>query len=337
VWLRVRKNYVAEHTDPGEIDRDDWAALTARPPASLTGSPSWLEAALASTHRGMKPLLLTTETDQGLIGLLPLAVDESGPVPAARFVGAPYNDLSDILTRPGHEVEAATAILEAIRSLVARGFSVTLHSVDPEGVLASVDAGLGVFDWSPERPAPTVTLDRDLEDVVSGRRRRTWGNRLRRLEKGHTVEFRAIEGLPVRAALPGFDRLRELRRVATGRPPERPPVILVDEAVKRLASEGAIVFMDMLIDGMPVARDLYLVDSPIALMWLRGLDPAWQSFPCGHLLLCWTARHLRGEGYEVLDMGRGDEPYKFIFGASQRVLLRGTLSADGCDQPLPNR
>jgi CelD/BcsL family acetyltransferase involved in cellulose biosynthesis len=95
--------------------------------------------------------------------------------------------------------------------------------------------------------------------------------------------------------------------------------------------------MDMLIDGMPVARDLYLVDSPIALMWLRGLDPAWQSFPCGHLLLCWTARHLRGEGYEVLDMGRGDEPYKFIFGASQRVLLRGTLSADGCDQPLPNR
>jgi CelD/BcsL family acetyltransferase involved in cellulose biosynthesis len=322
--MRVTRHYVAEHTDPSEIDRGAWAALTARPPASLIGSPSWLEASFASTHRGMRPLLLTTETDQGLTGLLPLAIDESGPIPAARLVGAPYNDLSDILTLPDHEVDAATAILEAVQSLIAQGLAITLHSVDPEGVLARVDARLGVFEWSPERPAPTVTLDRDLEAVVSARRRRTWGNRLRRLERSHTIEFRAIEGLPVHIALPGFDRLRELRRVATGRPPERPPAILVDEAVKRLASEGASVFMDMLIDGIPVARDLYLVDPPVALMWLRGLDPAWQSFPCGHLLLCWTARHLRGEGYEVLDMGRGDEPYKFIFGASRRVLLCGT-------------
>jgi len=324
----VKGSHVDEYTDPEEVDRRAWSALTARPPASLTGSPSWLEAAFASTHRGMKPLLLTVSTDQGLIGLLPLAVDESRPMPEARFVGAPYNDLNDILTMPGHEMEAATAILEAIPALVERGLSFILHSVDPEGVLAGVDAQLGIFDWSPERPAPTVALDRDLENVVSGRRRRTWGNRLRHLERSHTIEFRAIEGLSVCDALPGFDRLREIRRLATGRPPERPPISLVNEAVEHLAPEGTSVFMDMRIDGMSVARDLYLVDAPVALMWLRGLDPAWQAFPCGHLLLCWTARRLREQGYEVLDMGRGDEPYKFIFGASGRVLVRGVAAAD---------
>jgi CelD/BcsL family acetyltransferase involved in cellulose biosynthesis len=322
----VTRHSVAVHTDPSGIDRSAWAALTARSPASLIGSPSWVEAAFASTHRGMTPLLLAAETDQFLTGLLPLAVDESGPISAACLVGAPYNDLSDILTLPDHEAEAATAILEAVRSLIAQGLTVTLHSVDPDGVLASVDARSAVFEWSPERSAPTVPLDRELEAVVSSRRRRTWGNRLRRLEKGHDVEFRAIEGPPAHTALPGFERLRELRRLATGRPPERPPVMLVDEAVKRLASQGAAVLMDMLIDGVPVAQDLYLVDPPVALMWLRGLDPAWHAFPCGHLLLCWTARHLRSKGYEVLDMGRGDEAYKFIFGASRRVLLRGTPS-----------
>ncbi|HET7443905.1 MAG TPA: GNAT family N-acetyltransferase [Solirubrobacterales bacterium] len=322
--MTVRVNL---HNDVTAVDREAWGALTARPPASVTGSMAWLEAALGSTHRGVTPLLLTCEIDSVVVGLLPLAIDASKSPPEASFIGSPYNDLSDILIMPGHEREAAAAILEALCALSADGISVTLHSVDPEGVLATADAGLQVLQWSAERPAPTVTLDRDLEAVVSGRRRRTWGNRLRRLEQAHTVEFRPVEGSAALSALPGFARLRELRRAATGRERERPPVALVDAAVNRLAPDGASVFMDMLVDGVPVARDLYLVEGDVALMWLRGLDPAWQPFPCGHLLLCWTARHLRAGGYEVLDMGRGDEPYKFIFGASRRVLLRGTIEA----------
>jgi CelD/BcsL family acetyltransferase involved in cellulose biosynthesis len=322
----VSGNRVTEHTDLGGIDREAWSRLTARPPASLIGSPPWLEAAFASTHRGMEPLLLASEGEEGLTGLLPLALDGSG---GARLVGAPYNDLSDVLTLPGHEVEAATAILTAARSLPSRGIAVTLHSVDPQGVLAGIDARLGTFEWAPERAAPAVTLDRDLEAAVSGRRRRTWGNRRRRLEQDHRAEFRLVGGSAAVLSLADFARLRELRREATGRPPERPPVALVAEAVRRLAAGGKVAFFEMLLDGCVVASDLYLVDAPVALMWLRGLDPAWQPFPCGHLLLCWTAARLRGEGYEVLDMGRGEEPYKFVFGASDRVLLRGEAPVEG--------
>ncbi len=272
----------------------------------------------------MEPLLLACEGEDGLTGLLPLALDGSG---GARLVGAPYNDLSDVLTLPGYEAEAAAAILAAVRSLAGRGVAVTLHSLDPQGALAAADARLGALLWSPERPAPAIHLDRDLEVKVSGRRRRTWGNRRRRLERSHAVEFRAVEGAAAGDALPDFERLREQRRAATGRPRERPPVALVAEAVRRLTATGAVAFFEMLVDGSPVASDLYLLDRPGALMWLRGLNPAWQPFPCGHLLLCWTAARLRREGYEVLDMGRGDEPYKFIFGASDRVLLKAEVPA----------
>lgn len=314
-------NQVTEHSDVGGIDRDSWARLSARSPASVIGSPQWLEAAFATTHRGMEPLLLASEGENGLTGLLPLAVSGDG----ARLVGAPYNDLSDVLVAPGYESEATEALLEATKSLAGRGIPVTLHSIDPRGVLPEVDAGVGAFEWSVERPAPEITLDCDLEEKVSGRRRRTWGNRRRRIEQDHAVEFRVLTGgRDVLAALPVFERLRESRRQATGRPPERPPVALVAEAVKLLAAEGrAVAFFEMLVDRQPVASDLYLLDPPVGLMWLRGLDPAWREFPCGHLLLCWTARYLRSCGYEVLDMGRGAEPYKFIFGASDRVLLRG--------------
>lgn len=319
-------NWVTEHTHLDRIDRKSWSQLSARSPASVIGSPPWLEAAFASTHRGMEPLLLASEGEAGMTGLLPLAIDDSG---AACLAGAPYNDLSDVLVLPGHEIEATEALLAAAGALADRGVEVTLHSIDPHGVLVRVDADVGAFEWSAERPAPEIVLDRDLEEKVSGRRRRTWGNRRRRIEQDHTVEFRMVaEGHEVLASLPSFERLRELRRQATGRPAERPPVALVAEAVKRLAEEGeAIAFFEMVVDGDVVASDLYLLDPPVALMWLRGLDPAWQAFPCGHLLLAWTARRLRSQGYEVLDMGRGNEPYKFIFGASDRVLLRGEAVA----------
>lgn len=316
---QVRGNRVTEHSGLGEIDQLSWSQLTARPPASVLGSPAWLEAAFASTHSAMEPLLLVCEGEGGLTGLLPLALDDTR---AAQLVGAPYNDLSDVLTLPGHEREAARAILAAVRSLVDRGVAVKLHSLDPQGVLAAADAEFGVLKWSLERPAPTIQLDSNLEAKVSGRRRRTWGNRRRRLEQDHAVEFKAIRGTAVVDALAGFERLREWRRLATERPPERPPVALVAEAVRRSAATGAIAFFQMLVDDSPVACDLYLLDRPVALMWLRGLDPAWQAFPCGHLLLCWTGAFLRCEGFQVLDMGRGDEPYKFTFGASRRVLLR---------------
>lgn len=274
----------------------------------------------------MKPLLLVSEGKVGVTGLLPLAIDDSG---AACQVGAPYNDLSDVLVKPGHEIEATEAILAAAGSLADRGVKVTLHSVDPFGLLARVDAGVGAFEWSAERPAPEILLDCDLEEKISGRRRRTWGNRRRRIEQDHTVEFRlVVESREVLDALPRFERLRELRRQATGRPAERPPVALVAEVVRRLAAQGGTVaFFEMLVDGNAVASDLYLLGPPVGLMWLRGLDPAWQAFPCGHLLLSWTAGYLRSRGYEVLDMGRGAEPYKFIFGASDRVLLRGEAAA----------
>jgi CelD/BcsL family acetyltransferase involved in cellulose biosynthesis len=145
------------------------------------------------------------------------------------------------------------------------------------------------------------------------------------------VESRWLEGADVVRALPEFLRVREARLRAKGRPLDGMPISLIDAVVPRLAAAGSCAFADLRIDGRMVARDLYLLDPPVALLWLRALDIGWRRVPCGHLLLRSTAQELAADGYDVLDLGTGDEPYKFVFGAQRRALLRASLAAAPCE------
>jgi CelD/BcsL family acetyltransferase involved in cellulose biosynthesis len=83
--------------------------------------------------------------------------------------------------------------------------------------------------------------------------------------------------------------------------------------------------MEMVVDETVVARDLYLVDGSVAMLWLRALDMRWLRHSCGNLLLRASVERLAACGYETLDLGRGDESYKCCFGAERRVLLRARL------------
>lgn len=307
-----------------EIDERDWSALTARSPASLSGSREWLAAAFATVSRGLEPYLLAVESNGRLDALLPLALDPSGEGPALRPGGSPHNDLTDVLVAPGREAAAATIVAELV-ALSKRGWSVLLDSLDPDGVLTAATRESGAFSWSEGRASPLIDLGGSWRAAASQRRRQQWDRALRRLRASHRVEFELIEGGEATAALGEFLYVREARLRAKGHPTDRPPVPLVVAAVPRLARLGRCAFAEMRIDGRMVARDLYLLDRGTGFMWLRAFDDEWQRFPCGHLLLRATAERLAAMGYEALDLGRGDEPYKFFFGAANRTLLHASL------------
>jgi CelD/BcsL family acetyltransferase involved in cellulose biosynthesis len=301
-----------------------WDALRARGPASLCGSRGWLAAAFATTHERALPFLLAAEAATRLVGLLPLALHDRKTFPTLRFAGAPNNDLNDVLVLSGYERGATIAIVDALAGVAHRGWTLCLDDVDPDGQLAAApDAG--VLEWVRGEPAPTVDLRGDWTSAASGRRRRQWNRRLRRLRDHHVVEFQRIDGPAMVGKLPEFIRLREARRQATAREPDQPPIPFLEAVVHALAPTGTCAYMQMLVDGRPVASDLYLLDPPVATMWLRALDPEAQRYPCGHLLLRESAAAFAAEGFESLDLGRGDEPYKFVFGAERRSLLRARL------------
>jgi CelD/BcsL family acetyltransferase involved in cellulose biosynthesis len=319
---------VRECAHPSAVGAPEaWDALVAMPPATVSGSRAWLTAAFASAHPEAVPLLLVVEANDHLVGLLPLALYECRSSPTVRFAGSPHNDLSDVLALPGYREQAAAAILETLRSFASRGWSVQLDSIDPDGALAAADRGSCALVWMPDQPAPFIDLGGTWRFAASSRRRSQWNRRLGRLRDRHTVKFRRLEGHEMVRELPEFVRLREARRQATGRE-DQPPLEFLRHAVRELAPSGRCVLTEMVIDGRAAAADLYLVDDRVALMWLRGLDPCWEKFPCGHLLLRASAEQFAAEGFDILDLGRGAEPYKFVFGAERRVLLRGICQSE---------
>lgn len=316
-------------TDPREVDSAAWHRLRARAPASIAGSRAWVEAAFAHAHSRARPFLVEVRADSELVGLLALAMHES-PSPTLRFAGAPHNDLADIVVLPGWEQAAAAAALEVLESAARDGWRVRLEDVDPDGALAAADRVARVMTWEPSDAAPVVNLRGEWRAAASRRRRAQWDRKLRRLSERHDVQVRRLTGAAALRALPAFLRLREARRIATRRPPELPPTPFLVDVMRRLSPAGRCALVELALDGEPVASDVYQVDPPLAMMWVRGLHPSWHAFPCGHLLLRATAEELSGDGFAALDLGRGDEAYKFAFGGDDRVLVEGNLrpSAD---------
>ena len=319
--MSVRLRVCHTVADIGDVER--WSALRARPPASITGSQGWLNAAAVTVDHGSRPYLLMVEDDDRLIGLMALTVDQHDNGAHVRFSASPNNDLSDLLADPGHEHTVGNLIVSELARIVARGWSLSLDSVDPDGLLHRTAGDTDLLSWSSDECSPTMDLRGPWRDAVSRSRRSQWDRRMRRLREAGPVELCRVEGDALCRELPTFLRLRTVRRAVKGYE-DLPPTPFLKQAVNELAPSGHCILMELRVNGTPVAADLYLIDQPVALMWLRGLDPQWQRFPCGHLLLSASADAFAQAGFDTLDLGRGDEPYKAYFGAHKRVLLRAT-------------
>ncbi|HEX5526850.1 MAG TPA: GNAT family N-acetyltransferase [Solirubrobacterales bacterium] len=311
---------VRQYTQLGDLPARAWDALTARPPASLIGSRIWVCAAFEAVHPQAQPFLLAIEDDGRLVALLPLALHSCNGRGALRFAGSPHNDLTDLMVLPGYEREAAELALTTLGAIARSGTTVQLEELDPEGALSSLGARIRSFTWSDAEAAPRIDLTGDWRMAASQRRRRRWAQELNRLRRDHRVEFRRVEGETMLEEFPGFIRLREARLRATGRSLDLVRWEFRKAVISGLAARRGCAFAEMSIDGQVVACDLYLTQRPVAMLWLRGLDPAWHRYSCGHLLLHATAEALAGDGYDLLDLGRGAEPYKFMFGGDRRVL-----------------
>lgn len=312
---------VIPHSEIGEIKKDQWDALRARPTASLTMSRPWVRAALATVDADSDPFLVAVRERGLLVGLLPLVRREDHAGPCLHFAGSPHNDMTDVLVLPGREARAGAAALEFLRETSAR---VDLDDLDPSGNLAAAGRATGVLEWLGSDPASTIDLRAPWETLVSKSRRKRLDKDMGRLHEHHQVKIGWVTGEDVVAALPDFAVRRRIHLEARGRPLDLPPVSLLEAVVASLAPRSRCALIELSIDGDSAAADLLLLDFPVAMSWVCLLEPHWRRYSCGNLLLRETARRLRHEGYQFLDLGRGEEPYKFEMGAGPRRLLRMT-------------
>lgn len=317
---------------PSRAHIDGWDALQARPPASVCGSFSWVNAALDYLHQKGEPLILLILDGTRLVGSLPLICEMRHGVPTVRLVGDPLNDLADArlaVDCPG----AARALLTALEALSANGAHIHLTDLDPDGHLVSVLRGSRVFRLSDAGDAPVIDLN--TWPALS----RNFDKNLRRCERmlraQHHVTFRWQRPDPAGSLLADLLRLRSARFRQTGAVSELPEIesepgfrFFLQSVSTELGAQDRCGIATLCLDGIPVARDLYIADQRTAMLFLRGMNPQWHRYSCGHLLLKSTVTRLAKEGCTTLDLGRGDEAYKYRFGANSRRLVTAVSSDD---------
>ncbi|AKF04027.1 GNAT family N-acetyltransferase [Sandaracinus amylolyticus] len=305
----------------------EWDALCdACPWSTPFQRPAWVIPALR--HLGQRARVVVVRRGRALVGLLPLAELESEPGTWA-LAGTGPSDALDVIAR---EHDVARAALEAVSARRAEWRVLELHELaDGSPLLAAARAGHAgrvivddalsvspVLAW----PEGAETLD----DVLSA----SWARRVRydrrRAARESIVPEVAREhhvDEAVDEALRAWRANHEARWAARGEPGALTGRhAFLDEAVPALVREGRAELWSLRAHGALAASYLVLRERAWAGLYLGGFDPALARSSPLVVLIAEIVERLARDGVRDFDFLRGAEPYKYQWGARDRVLRR---------------
>ncbi|UJR83455.1 GNAT family N-acetyltransferase [Sandaracinus amylolyticus] len=303
----------------------EWDALCdACPWSSPFLRPTWVIPALR--HLGQQARVIVVRRERALAGVLPLAALEREPGTWV-LAGTGPSDALDLIAREHDARMVARVALEAVH---ARGEwrALELHELaESSPLLAAARAGHAgrvivddalsvspVLTW----PEPARTLD----DVLAA----SWARRVRydrRRAARESIVPEIARGEHVDEALHAWRTNHEARWAARG---EAGALVgrhtFLDEAVRALLREGRAELCSLRANGALAASYLVLREGTWAGLYLGGFDPALARSSPLVVLIAEIVERLAREGVRAFDFLRGAEPYKYQWGAQDRVLRR---------------
>jgi CelD/BcsL family acetyltransferase involved in cellulose biosynthesis len=261
-------------------------------------------------------------------GIAALARESGGTL---RFAGGELTDEQDVVAPAGRERSVATAVADWIAT--ERPLRVRLEFVpEDKPTLEAVAVVLGGRGYRVERSrlitSPRLPLPDDFETYVQGlgkKERHELRRKIRRLENATRATFRWATEAERGATL---DRFFALHRLSRG------------DKADFMTPDVERFFRDIADAMAPLGRlrlgVLRAHDEDAAVLFAfayRGTlaqynaayDPALASLSIGIVSHAWAIREAIGERFDTYDLLRGDEPYKYDLGATDRWL--GKLEA----------
>ena len=294
-----------------------WQRLPDRPPFT---SPVWLLPWWRHFGTG-QPRVATLRRGGTLSAVLPLYVlDEPGSRKLLP-IGAGLSDYMDVLAEPGVD---PTSLLHAV---LARddGLAVCdLIEVPPGSALHGLAPPPGwTMRWHDGSPCPVLPLSSaGLTDAVpSNQLRKLRMNRHRAERGGGTMQERATpDTLPALQA--HLIRLHQSRWTAAGEPgvlANLAVLALHQDAAPALLHARALRLEVLRVNGTVVAAIMALLAPGRILFYLSGYDAAHSFISPGTLLLGAMLEDAAAEGRTEAHFLRGREPYKYAWGAVDRM------------------
>lgn len=258
-------------------------------------------------------------------GIAALARDADGTL---RFAGGELTDEQDVVAPAGRERDVATAVCRWIARETPR--RVRLEFVPEDVPTLEVMAGvLGESGYRIDRSrlitSPRLALPGDFEAYIQGlgkKERHELRRKIRRLENATQAGFRWASDAERGATL---DRFFALHRLSRG---EKADFMSPD--VERFFRDvaDALAPLGRLRLGVLRAHDedaavlfAFAYRGTLAL-YNAAYDPALASLSIGIVGHAWAIREAIRERFDTYDLLRGDEPYKYDLGATDRWLGR---------------
>ena len=326
---------------PGGSLRADWDALVDDDPdATVFHTPRYLEVWERMLGERAAPQVRTMHRDGRLVGVVAEAHERhgspTGPTEILRFLGG--TEVTDYLgpvARPEDRDDVMAAYADALAAdvdwdeLVAGGLAVDTGW--PDALQRHAERlGFEVVEDAVEDVCPRVDLAGGYEaylDSLPGKQRHELRRKARKLARdagelrmvevdaGHVVERldeffeMAAENESAKAAFFRKEPMREFFR----------------ELAREFAEERVFRLHLLEVGGRPGAATISLVHGREWGLYNSAFDPTLRMLAPGMVQVGQLIETAATEGCTVFDLLRGDEPYKYRFGATDRELRRLTL------------
>jgi CelD/BcsL family acetyltransferase involved in cellulose biosynthesis len=296
------------------------------------GGGEWKDAELA--------IMTASEGDQ-MIGIAPLFFTVNGQnQPALMLLGSiEISDYLDFIILPGHEDAFVSKMIQYARSLnypawKQMDFYNILSSSATLPALSKAACDLGYAIQLEElQHAPFIALPDDWETYLAGidkKQRHEIRRKLRRLEEsGLKVELNVItqpeeadEATEIFLNLMDNDPAKQTFLTDAMRAQMR-------SVIHCAAQAGCLNLAFLEIENTKTAA--YLSFDYLERLWVynSGMDRNWNEYSPGWVLVARMIQWCIEHGYKEFDFLRGDEEYKYRFGAHDRLVMRATLTSKG--------
>jgi CelD/BcsL family acetyltransferase involved in cellulose biosynthesis len=314
--------------------REDWERLMERAPAAnIFLTHDWVATWWRHYGNGSRLNILAVYRGKELVGLAPLMIQQRRLVgfPVLRrvaFIGTGVSDRLDILLAPGHERATLAAMVSRLQH--QRWDIVDLQEI-PEGSTTAkllpelAEAARTPAEVTVQSICPVIQLPSEPGAYFASlsskfRKNLSWYER--RLRKEHTLSVDFLDNGPrLEQDLQAFFRL--YRKSFSDRPSAREVIgdefaALRQEVATRFAMQGSFQLALLRVDGHEVAGELSFLYRRTFYAYNSCHDPAWKRGSVGSILRGQVIRRAIVTGCQEYDFLRGEEPYKYTWGATSR-------------------
>lgn len=308
---------------------DEWWDLHRRDPrATPFQSPAWVEAWWAHLGGGERIDTEVRDANGRLIAALPLFVWNDAGVRRLVPVGAGHSDYLDALLDPGADV---AALWKVILATADRWDELLLPDLRPDSpLLGPAPDGWRATD-EPWEVCPVMPLP-DRPPLLAGmsktKRRKVAHDRNRAAALGGVTEAIASAD-EIREALDALFKLHAARWEAAGE-----PGVLADPKIQAFHRAAAPALMEAGLLRLSVVRHegrivtvlLGFADERRGYSYINGVDQAIPGQSFGTLAFAMLIEDALAGGAAEFHFLRGEEPYKYAWGAESRTTVRRRLS-----------